>query len=110
MFDLGRRGATEIVVERPARFELLAVDQQRVGAGKAVPVFVEVAEQREMAVVDGTQFLAVLGNGALPPRKPFIDELRRGGVVADDDEDRRRVDAGLLPLLECFPIVVVQGD
>ena len=42
---VGGHGA-EVVVERLAGFELLAVDQQRVRAGERVAVLVEVAEQR----------------------------------------------------------------
>ena len=110
LLDLKGGGAPEIVVERFAGFKLLAVDQQRVGTGKAISVLVEIAEQRKMAVVDGAQFLAVLGDGPLPAGNPFIDKFRCGGVIADDDEHRRRVDAGLLPFLESLCVVVVESD
>jgi hypothetical protein len=41
LLDLEGGGAAEVVVERFARFELLAVDQHRVGTGEAVSVLVE---------------------------------------------------------------------
>ncbi len=42
--DFVGRHRTEVVVQRLAGFELLAVNQQRVGAGKRVAVLIEVAE------------------------------------------------------------------
>jgi aldehyde dehydrogenase (NAD+) len=44
--DLVGRQLAEVVVERVAGFELLAVDQERVGAAQRLAVLVEVAEQR----------------------------------------------------------------
>ena len=57
------------------------------GRGETVAVFVVVPEQLEMARVLAYR-LAVFAL-ALPARNPFVDELRRGCVVADDDEHRR---------------------
>jgi hypothetical protein len=46
--DLISGHATKVVVERIARFELFAVDQERVGARKRISGgFVKVAKQRE---------------------------------------------------------------
>ena len=53
--DLIGRHVAEIVVERIAGFELLAVDQQRVRARQRVAGgLVEVAEQREAAVLQAS--------------------------------------------------------
>ena len=41
--------ATEVVVQRFAGFELLAVDEQRVWPGERVAMLIKVAEQREAA-------------------------------------------------------------
>ena len=50
--DLVGGHAAEVVVERVAGFELLAVDEQRVGARERIACrLVEIAEQREAAVV-----------------------------------------------------------
>jgi hypothetical protein len=38
--------AAEVIVERLAALELLAVDQQRVRSGQGIPVLVEIAEER----------------------------------------------------------------
>ena len=51
--DFVRRHRTEVVVQRFARFELLAVNQQRVGAGERVAVLIEVAKQRQATVLQG---------------------------------------------------------
>ena len=57
---VGGHGA-EIVVERVAGFELLAVDQERVGAGQRVARrLVEVAEQRQAAVLQRGRAVLVL--------------------------------------------------
>jgi len=49
--DLVGRHVAEVVVERLAALELLAVDEQRVGARERVAVLVEVAEEGEAAVL-----------------------------------------------------------
>ena len=50
-FDFVRRHAAKVVVERITRFELLAVDEDRVGARERVPRgVVEVAKQGEATV------------------------------------------------------------
>ena len=53
LVNLVRRHGAEIVVERVAGFELLAVDQKRVWAGQRVAGgLVEIAEQREASVFE----------------------------------------------------------
>src|SRR5437870_3501220 len=44
------RHAAEVVIQRFAGFELLAVDKQRIWARERVAVLVEVAEERETSV------------------------------------------------------------
>ena len=63
LLDFGAGELAEAGVERLAGLDLLAVDEQRVRLGQAVAVVVEVAEEFEMAVVDGVG-LAVLGSCA----------------------------------------------
>ena len=98
------RGA-EVLVERLARVELLAVDEQRAGAGMRVAVLVEVAEQRQAAVHQRRGAVLALAEEA---GDEVVDELRGRRVVADDDEVRRRRDAGLLPQRERLLVVAVE--
>ncbi len=62
--DLVGRHAAEVVVQRLAGFELLAVDQQRVRARQRVAVLVEVAEQRQPAVLERGGAVVVLRAGS----------------------------------------------
>ncbi len=106
-FDLVGRHAAEVVVERIAGFELLAVDEQRVRARERVAGgFVEIAEQREAPVLErgGAVFVLALEAGDV-----VVDELRDGGVLADDDEAGRHLDALVLPELEGLLVVAVEG-
>ena len=107
LLDLGAGGVAEALVERLAGLDLAGVDQQRVRAGEAAAVLVVVAEQLEMAGVEG-RALAFLGVAALEAGDPLEDELGDRGVLADDDEDRRHADAGALPALELALVVAVE--
>ena len=85
--DLVGGHAAEVVVERVAGFELLAVDQQRVRARQRVAGgLVEVAEQREAAVLQRGRAVLVL---AMKAGDVVVDQLRDRGVLADDDEAGR---------------------
>ncbi len=103
--DLVGGHVAEVVVERLAGFELLAVDQQGARPGERVAVFVEVAEQGEAAVDQRGRAVVVL---ALEAGDVVVDQLGGRGVVADDDEAGRHVDAGLLPELERLLVVAVE--
>ena len=105
--DLVGGHAAEVVVERVAGFELLAVDQQRVRARQRVAGgFVEVAEQCEAAVLQRGRAVLVL---AVEAGDEVVDQLRDGGVLADDDEAGRHLDARFLPELEGLLVVAVEG-
>ena len=59
--DLVGGHLAEVVIQRVAGFELLAVDQQRMGAGERIAVLVEVAEQLKppfSSVVEPSSFVA----------------------------------------------------
>ena len=58
--DLVAGHLAEIVVERLARFELLAVDQQGAGPCEAVTVVVVIAEQRQAAVFEHLRAVLLL--------------------------------------------------
>ena len=104
--DLVGRHAAEVVVQRFAGFELLAVDQQRVRAGKRIAVLVEVAEQRQAAVFERCRAVFVL---AVEAGDVVVDQLGGGRVVADDDEARRHADACLFPQLVGLLVVAVES-
>src|SRR5260221_894998 len=98
---------TEILVERIARFELLAIDQQSVGTWQRIASsFVEIPEQFEAAVLQRRGVVSVF---AVKAGDKVVNELRDRGVLADDDETRGHVDTLLLPQLECLLIVAVES-
>ena len=104
--DLVRGHRAEVVVERIAGFELLGVDEQRVGPRQRVAGgLVEVAEQRQAAVLERGRAVLVL---AVEAGDVVVDQLRDGGVLADDDEAGRDGDAALLPQLEGLLVVAVE--
>ena len=97
-FNLVGSHATKVVVERIARFELLAIDEQRVRARQRIAGgFVEIAEQCEAPVLQGGGAVFVL---AVEAGDEIVNELRDRGVLADDDEAGRHLDALVLPKLE----------
>ncbi len=105
--DLVGGHAAEVVVERVAGFELLAVDEQRVRARERVAGgFVEIAEQCEATVLQRGGAVLVL---AMEAGDEVVNELRDGGVLADDDEAGRHLDALVLPELEGLLVVAVEG-
>ncbi len=96
----------EVVVQRFTGFELLAVDQQRARAPEWIAVFVVVAEQ-----IQPTEFKLAGAVLVLPLETGdvVVDELRRGGVVAYDDEARRHGDLFFGPQLKGLLVVAVQS-
>jgi hypothetical protein len=69
---------------------LLAVDEQRVRSRERVAGgLVEVAEQGEASVFQRARAVLVL---AVEARDKIVDELRDGGVLADNDEAGRHTD------------------
>ena len=109
--DLVRRHGTELGVQGFAGFQPLAVDQQGVGAGERLALFVEVAEQRQAALFQpGRTRLAILA--ALPghqePRDVVVEQLGGRLVVAHHDEARRHAHAGVSPCLEGLLVMAVE--
>ena len=105
--DLVGGHAAEVVVERIARFELLAVDQQRVRARQAdcrVSSKLRNSARRPFSSVVGAVLVLAMKAG-----DEVVDELRGRGVLADDDEAGRHLDALLLPELEGLLVVAVEG-
>ena len=96
LLDLGAGRVAEAFVERIAGFDLAGVDQQRARARQAAAMLVVVAEQLEMAGMEGGA-LARLGVAALEAGDPFEHQFGDRGVLADDDEHRRHADPGALP-------------
>ena len=107
LLDLRAGGVAEALVERVAGLDLAGVDQQRARAGKAAALIVIVAEQLEMAGMEG-RALAFLGVAALEAGDPFEHQLGDRGVLAHHDEHRRHADPGALPALELALIVAVE--
>ena len=101
---VGGHGA-EVVVERFAGFQLFAVDQQRSGASEWVAVLVMVLEQRQAAELELAGTVVVL---ALKTGDVVVDEFRRRGVVAYDDEAGRHRDLCLRPKAKGLLVVAVQ--
>ena len=96
----------EIFVERFARFELFAINQQSAGSGVAVAGLVVVAKQFQTAgMMHGG--LAVFAD-AVKAGDVIIDKLGRGSVVANDDEHRWDADVLLLPKRVGLLIVTVE--
>ena len=91
LLDLGGGDLLELGTHRLARLELLGVDQDGVGA-LGPPAVLDVAEERQVAGGDRRH---AVGQGDLPPGDPVVDQLADVGVVADDDEDRRREVGGI---------------
>jgi hypothetical protein len=97
---------TEVVVERIAGFELLTVNQQGVGPWQWVAGgFIKIPEQRQTSI---HQRRCAVGVVALKSGNEVINELRDCGVLADDDEARRDLDASFIPKLEGLLIVAVE--
>jgi len=91
--DLVSSHAAKVVVERIARFELLAVDEQRVRARKWVAGgFVKITKPWKAPVLQSRGAIIVF---AMKARDEIVNELRDGGVLADDDEAGRGT---LMPL------------
>ncbi|MNK95194.1 hypothetical protein D3C87_1154200 [compost metagenome] len=105
-FDFVSSHTPEIVVQRLAGFELLAVDQQGVRARQRLAMLVEVAEQLQPPryARDGAIFV-----GPLEPGDVIEHQFGSGGVVAHHDETRWHVDTGLLPGIKGFEVMPVQG-
>ena len=105
--DFVRRHGAELGVQGFAGFQPLAVDQQRVRAGKRLALFVEVAEQRQPALFQTGRAVAVF-LGRDESRDVVVDQLGRRLVVAHHDEARRHAHAGVSPCLERLLVVAVE--
>jgi len=98
--------AAEAGIQRIAGFQLLAVDQQGVGPWQWVAGgVVKVAKQGQATVFQRRRVVVVL---AVEARDEVVDQLGNGGVLADNDEAWRHLDAVLFPELESFLVVTVE--
>ncbi len=102
--DLVGRHAAEVVVQRLAGLQLLAVDQQGSRMSEGVAVLVVIAEELEAAGLVRARAIFML---ALEAGDVVVHQLGCRCVVAHDDEARRHVDAGALPQLEGLGVVTV---
>jgi hypothetical protein len=84
---IGGHGA-EVVV---AGFELLAVDEQRVGLGERIAGLIEVAEQGEAAILQIA--LGAVRLSRAPAGDVIIDQLGRGGEPAKSTKIRAKIRA-----------------
>ena len=107
LLDLWTCGFAESLVERVAGLDLAGVDQERARAGEPAALIVVVAEQLEMAGMEGRAF-AFLGVAALEAGDPLEHQLGDGGVLADHDEDRRHANPRALPALELACVMAVE--
>ena len=73
--------------------------------GERIAVLVEVAEQREAAVFERGRAVLVR---AVKAGDVVVDQLRGGGVVADDDEAGRHLDPCFLHSVERLLVVAVE--
>src|SRR5208282_2486620 len=110
LVDLQGGDLLELRAHRIARFQLLAVDQDRERSGLPLSVF-DVAEQGKLA---GNRNRRAVWQGSLPSADVVEDQLRDVGVVADDDEDGWSLVAGpfrlaLLPLAVARFIVAIEA-
>ena len=108
-FDLGGGDLLEVVAHRLARFQLLAIDQNRVRSRRP-PAIDDVAEYRQLARYEHRRLVR---QWFLVSRDEVEHELRDAGVVADDDEDRRCLPFGsrghvLFPTPILFFVVAVE--
>jgi hypothetical protein len=83
LLDLERGDLLELRAHCLARFELLAVDQDRERSSPPFAVF-DVAEKRKLA---GNANRRAVRQGSLPSADVVVDQLRDVSVVADDDEN-----------------------
>ena len=101
-----RSHRAEIVVQRVTGFKLLAIDKERVGTWERVAgSFIEVSEQSEASVHGRRSPVGVLANKA---GDEVVNEFGDRGVLADDDEARRHLNAFFFPQLEGLLIVPVE--
>ena len=92
--------APKLVVESVAGFQLLTVDQQCVRTSERIPRgFIEIAEEGQATVFQcgGPVFVLSLKTG-----DEIIDQLRDGGILADDDEAGRHTNAPFSHSLKVF--------
>ena len=104
--DLVSCHVAEVVIKCLAGFQLLAIDQQRIGPGELVAMLVEIPKQRQASVFErgGAIFVRPVETG-----DEIVDQLGCGRVVADHDEARRNPNAGGAPQLVGLFIVTVEG-
>ncbi len=95
LLDLQRGELLELRAHCIAGFQLLAVDEDRVGAVPPLPGSVIVGEDRQLArLYDG-----LFPDLFLPTCDVVEHHFRHVGVVADHDEHRRRASASPFPFL-----------
>ena len=87
-------------------FELFAVDEEGAGTRERVAQLVEVSEKCEAALFERFRAIVVL---AMEPGDVVVDQLRRRGVVAHDDEARWCLDLRVTPQLERLGVVTVES-
>ena len=106
-FDFVRGHGAEPGVQGFAGFQPFAVDQQGVGAGERLALFVEVAEQGQAALFQSGFCAPPLTHQE--PGDVVVYQLRCRLVVAHHDEARRHLHARVLPCLERLLVVTVEG-
>ena len=89
----------EFVVQRIAGFQLFAVDQQGIGRGNGLPV---VSSKLRNSGRRPFSSVLVPSSFCAETRYEVVDELRDRGVLADHDEARRHLDAGVPPKQKVF--------
>ena len=99
-------GGAESAVQGFAGFELPTVNEERARSAERIAVIVEIAEQREAAVLEGRGAVGILAEEA---GNVVVDELRGRYVVADHDEAWRNLDAGFPPYFERLPVVSIES-
>ena len=104
-FNLIRRHTAKIRVQRFARLELLAVNQQRVGTRERIAIFVIVAKQFQPPRYQRCRAIFIC---FLKPRDKVIHQFRDGGILTDDNETGRRLNVRGLPPLKRFLVMPVQ--
>ncbi len=92
--DLRCGELAEILRERLAGVELFAVDQQRPPTPEPFAAIVDIGEERQLAGHQPGLCLLAFSLRDLIAGNPVGDQLRRRGVVAHDDEDRRAAEFG----------------
>src|SRR5579884_3992271 len=97
---------TKILFESFSRFELFAVDQQRIWPGKRVAVLIVIPEQLEAALFKVARAVFFF---ALKAGDVIVNQLGGRGIVAHYNEAGRHLDAPLRPQFVGFGVMTVEG-